>query len=275
MKYFFLQLDDISTQGLQSGLKEQGHDTKTFISKQDLLSHLDTADVDCLVISAAHISLMKPVIIDIRRVASSYMYIFITGGSFSDEDALTCGANARMDSDLDAEAIGETIRQARAMKDMVSRLGDDSRDFPSAGGVIAKSAFNQLFLGALERGDRYAEKTYIIRFSISNYRDIFDYDGSYAAEYSSAKLSRHLVLERRQSDVIGQTGPQEFCLLLLRPLSENEPKDAAARFAQTLKDSADEMKSASIAPQVEIQLIDLPSGRLEASYEITPGESRM
>jgi hypothetical protein len=40
---------------------------------------------------------------------------------------------------------------------------------------------------------------------------------------------------RRQSDIIAQTGRNEFCLMLQRPLYETEPMEAANRFADALR----------------------------------------
>jgi len=144
-------------------------------------------------------------------------------------------------------------------------------DFPSAGGVIAKSAFNQLFLTALERGDRYGELTYLLRVYISNIQDIHDMDGPYASGYAAAELSRQLVLMRRQSDIIGQTDKGEYCLMLLHPQSEQEPKEAAKRFADTLDRAHLDNVPGAVQPKLSVELVSLPLGRQEILYELELG----
>jgi GGDEF domain-containing protein len=156
----------------------------------------------------------------------------------------------------------------------VARIGDDSEDFPSAGGVIAKSAFNQLFLSGMDRADRYGERTFVLFISLSNYKEILEMDGPYAAEYAVAKLSQYLVLLRRQSDIIGQTARYEYALLLQRPAYDTEPVEAANRFAESLSNIKDIVSSGSTEVKVTISLVDLPMGAKLIEHIITPGQRR-
>ena len=55
---------------------------------------------------------------------------------------------------------------------------------------------------------------------MTGYQTIYEAEGPYAADYVVAKLSKHLVQLRRQSDIIAQTEGYEYALLLQRPYYE-------------------------------------------------------
>ena len=67
------------------------------------------------------------------------------------------GCNDLLKKPVSGEKLIVKSENAERMVGLVERIGDDSEDFPSAGGVIAKSAFNQLFLSSIDRADRYGE----------------------------------------------------------------------------------------------------------------------
>ena len=94
-------------------------------------------------------------------------------------------------------------------------------------------------------------------------------DGPYAAEYVSAKLSQYLVRLRRQSDIIGQTGINEYTLLLMRTQHPNEAKDAAARFAQNLEELTDLAPSPTVKVKLYVRLTSLPNGKSNPEYLLT------
>jgi len=85
------------------------------------------------------------------------------------------------------------------------------------------------------------------------------------------KLSQNLVRLRRQSDILGKTAPNEFCLLLQRPVYDNEPVEAANRFAASLKQQTDMITSGSVKAMVRISLIDLPTGSLMQVKDVGGG----
>src|SRR5690606_15726197 len=116
----------------------------------------------------------------------------------SREDALKAGANDLMVKPLDASHLDVMMKNAKRLTSLMGKLGDESEDFPSAGGVIAKSAFNQLFLSGVDRADRYAERSFMLFINIDNRDEIIEQEGAYAAEYATAKLSQYLVRLRRQ-----------------------------------------------------------------------------
>jgi GGDEF domain-containing protein len=148
-------------------------------------------------------------------------------------------------------------------------LSDDSEDFRSAGGVIAKSAFNQLFLSSIDRADRYGERAFMLFISIENYNHIGETLGMVEAEIATAKMAQHLVRLRRASDIIGQTHVNEYALLLLRPSTETEPQDAANRFAENLSRLTDIAIQPFMEVDFSVRLIDLPTGNLITQHKFT------
>jgi len=128
--------------------------------------------------------------------------------------------------------------------------------------VIAKSAFNQLFLSAIDRGTRYNERSYVLSIGIENYHEIKSLDGNYNADYAVSKLAYHLVRLRRQSDVIGQTGAHEFSLLLQGTQDKGEPEEAAKRFSAAIEELDDIQPVEGGRVRIYIRLTELPGGQL-------------
>jgi len=212
----------------------------------------------------------RPVILNIRRTVANYPYIFLLSETTTREEATKSGANDVMSKPLDPSSLEEKVANAERLLQLVKRIGDDSEDFPSAGGVIAKSAFNQLFLSAIDRADRYGERTFILFITMSNYIDIRDFDGPYAADYAVAKLSQYLVLLRRQSDIIGQTAKYEYALMLQRPVYDTEPVEAANRFAESLNGFKDIASSGATPVEITVSLVAVPTGQKLIEHLIYP-----
>ena len=203
----------------------------------------------------------------IRRATRQYCYVALMGEDIDNQSAASVGANDAIAKPIDPEAVQKIILSAKNFLDYSKLLSDISEDFPSAGGVIAKSAFNQLFLSSIDRGWRYVEKTYILSVSIDNFEDIKALDGDQHALYGASKLAHHLVRLRRQSDVIGQVRENEYCLLLQRTANENEAEEAAKRFTANLQEIDDFIPAEGNSLKIKVALTELPSGRL--AYEHT------
>ena len=99
--------------------------------------------------------------------------------------------------------------------------------------------------------------SYVVFITMKNYTDIKDMDGAYAAEYAVSKMAQYLVRLRRQSDIIAQTGPSEYALLLQRPLQDDEPIEAAGRFATSLSECDDIVSGGSTPVEISVDLIDV------------------
>ncbi|GJL85587.1 MAG: hypothetical protein DHS20C02_13620 [Micavibrio sp.] len=260
MKILVVDRDELSTQLIKSKLEPLGHEVVEEKVKNNAVERLAEDQYDMIFIDPSPLTSARPVILNIRRATGHYPYIVLTSPDALREDAIKAGCNDVLAKPLDSEALDEKLENAKNLLSLVRRIGDDSEDFPSAGGVIAKSAFNQLFLSAIDRADRYGERTFVLFISMRNYQNILEMDGAYAADYAVAKLSQYLVRLRRQSDIIGQTAKYEYALLLQRPAYDTEPVEAANRFAETLGSYDDIVSSGAAEVEIVVTLVDLPVG---------------
>lgn len=272
MKILIVDRDDLSAQLVKSKLEPMGHKVLQESVKNNAIERLSADPCDVIFLDPSPLTSARPVVLNIRRSTGDYPYVILMSSTATREEAIRAGTNDLLTKPLDAGVLTEKMDNADRLLKLVKRIGDDSEDFPSAGGVIAKSAFNQLFLSGIDRADRYGERTFVLFISMSNYKEIYQMDGPYAADYAVAKLSQYLVLLRRQSDIIGQTAKYEYALLLQRPIYETEPVDAANRFAESLAGFGDIVSSGSTPVKITISLIDLPIGAKLVEHVITPGQ---
>ncbi len=271
MKILVVDGDELSTQLIKSKLESLGHQVFAEKAKNNAVERLAEEHYDVIFIDPSPLTSARPVILNMRRAAGHYPYIILTSEGAVREDAIKAGCNDVMPKPLDSEALEQKMKNAAHLLSLVRRIGDDSEDFPSAGGVIAKSAFNQLFLSAIDRADRYGERTFVLFISMSNYQNILEMDGAYAADYAVAKLSQYLVALRRQSDIIGQTAKYEYALLLQRPVYDTEPVEAANRFAEELGGYSDIVSAEAAEVEISVTLVDLPIGSKLVEHVITHG----
>jgi CheY-like chemotaxis protein len=274
MKILIIDRDAVVAQILKSRLEPLGHRVVYEPAKNTAVERLITDEYDIIALDPLPLTSPRPVILNIRRTVKNYGYIFLLSENSTREEALRAGANDILNKPVDVGALEEKIKNAERLLKLVRRIGDDSEDFPSAGGVIAKSAFNQLFLSAIDRADRYGERAYLLFISLSNYSEIRDNDGPYAADYAVARLSKYLVHLRRQSDIIGQTEKYEYALMLQRPVYETEPIEAANRFADSLSGFKDIASSGATNAEIVVSLLSLPTGQIMTEHKFNPGEKK-
>lgn len=265
MKILVIDRDTLAVQLLRTRLEGHGHQIIEEPVKNNALERLGAESYDAIFLDPAPLNNARPIVLGIRRATRAYPYIAVLSQDMETEDALKAGANDLVHKPLDGAALEETAENARRLTQLIRRIGDESYDFPSAGGVIAKSAFNQLFLAGIDRADRYGERSYILFIGIDNHKQVLEMDGQYAIDYAAAKLSQALVRLRRQSDIIAQTDRSEYALLLQRPQYETEPMEAANRFADSLARLSD-IAFADTPVDIYVRLIDLPRGALLSEH---------
>ncbi len=271
MKILIIDREESAVNLASNALQAAGHQVVYEPSKNAALDRLSSEDFDLVIIDPSPLTSAKPIVLNIRRAARNYPYIILSAPGHSQDDAIKAGMNDYISKPFNKDLLLEKAENAEFLLDLIRRLGDESEDFPSAGGVIAKSAFNQLFLSAMDRADRYGEKTFILFITIGNYKEIKDMDGPYAAEYATASLSKFLVVQRRQSDIIGQTEKFEYALLLQRPVYETEPLEAARRFAEAFANHTEPMTPAAAPLEIVVRLIDVPTGETVSKHVVHPG----
>lgn len=266
MKILVIDRDSLSTQLLKPRLEAKGHTIVEEPVKNNALAILEKENFDTVLFDPAPLNNARPIVLGIRRAIRKYPYVVMMSQDIDREQAIKSGANEIIKKPLDANKFDDILLNADRMLDLIKRIGDDSEDFPSAGGVIAKSAFNQLFLSAIDRADRYGERSFLVFIGIKNFQEVYEMDGPQAATYSAAKLSQYLVRLRRQSDIIAQTGKAEFCLMLQRPQYETEPMEAANRFGEALAQLEDIVQGGAGSLDVYVRLLDIPVGEKHAEH---------
>jgi DNA-binding response OmpR family regulator len=271
MKIIVVDRDAVTAQLIRSRLERMGHGVVEEPIKNNAVERLATQEFDAVFLDPSPLTSPRPVVLNIRRTMKTYPYVFLMSDSISLPEAMKAGVNDLFAKPLDVSTLEQKMQNAQRLIDLVSHMGDDSEDFPSAGGVIAKSAINQLFLSAIDRADRYGERTFLLEIALSNYKEIRDLEGPYAAEYIVAKLCQYLVLLRRQSDIIGQIDKFGYMLVLQRPTYETEPVEAAGRFAESLAKFEDIVTPSGTRATISVSLLDIPRGSLIVRHDITPG----
>ncbi|NCO03891.1 MAG: response regulator [Alphaproteobacteria bacterium] len=271
MKILIIDRDRLSSQLMVSKLKAEGHSVVEEAVKSEAIDRIEKGEhFDVVFVDPSPMKDARAIMLNIRRMSHRYPFIVLMANQDDQTIDLTAtfeaGGNTFIRKPIDNLIVADKVRQAMHMRSMIQKIGDDSEDFPSAGGVISKSAFNQLFLSCLDRGNRYGELSYTLSIGVDNYSEIETLDGKYNAEYVSSKLASHLVRLRRQSDIIGQTGINEYTLLLMRTQHPNEAKDAAARFAQNLEELTDIAPSPTIKVKIFVRLTSLPDGTTNPEY---------
>ncbi|MCM2342968.1 MAG: diguanylate cyclase [Alphaproteobacteria bacterium] len=269
MKILVIDRDTLATQLIRSRLEVKGHTIVEEGIKNNAIALLEREPFEVVFIDPAPLNNARPVVLGIRRAVRNYPYVILMSQDMPREEALRAGANEIMIKPINHSGLEVVMENAERLTGLIKRMGDEKEDFPSAGGVIAKSAFNQLFLSCIDRADRYGERSFLVFIGIKNYQEILAMDGAYAAEYATAKLSQYLVRLRRQSDIIAQTGKNEFCLMLQRPMYETEPMEAANRFADALRRFDDICASENVKVEVAVTLVDLPVGHKHVEHVVT------
>ncbi len=269
MRALIIDSEELAAGLLKSRLEALGYETDIEPSKDHALETLKEQNHTLIFLDPAPLSDGRMVIQKIRHIVGHYAYIILLSAQATQEDAVKMGANDVIAKPVDPATLEQESANAQRLLTRTEQLGNTSEDFPSAGGVISKSAFNQLYLSGLDRAERYGERLFVLFIALHNYEDIRKFDGPHAADFAAAKLSQHLVNLRRQTDIIGQTKPYEFALLLQRPERASEPVDATSRFADALSKIQDMASTPDIKLEITLSLLALPTGAQDAHLSFT------
>ena len=269
MKILVIDRDEISANLLKSRLEPVGHQVTYHAVRSEGALDVAKSDFDVVFIDPSPMTNPKPMVVNVRRHIRYYPYMVLMSESFNKDQALGFGFNDLLSKPFNPLRIDETIESAKRFLDIAKHLRDGSEDFPSAGGIISKSAINQLFLSCIDRADRYSERTYALFICLKNFKQISVQTGTYEAEVASAKMAQHIVRLRRASDIIGQVNANEFALLLLRPTDEKEPIEAAARFADSLATCSDILSKPDMHVEILVTLVEIPTGAQLAEHMVT------
>lgn len=265
MQILVIDRDALTAQLLQGRLESLGHELVIEPNKNAAFEKLAAGNFDCIMIDPSPLSDARPVIIGAwKNMRGAFKpYILLLSKSVTRADAILAGTNDVLAKPFDPQDLEVKIKNAARLMALHRHLGESDDAIRSGGGMIGKSAFNQLFLSAIDRAFRYGERSLVIMAHITNGAEL---DADAAAHDTLEKLGERMSFMRRQSDVIGRVGRECFGILLQRPLYESEPIDAINRFAEAL----DKFYHATLAegrvpPHVKLELIELPEGALMAT----------
>ncbi len=263
MKILIIDRDEVTSRMMTPKLNDMGYDVVVEPVKDEAINRVGREKFDLILLDPSPMTDSQAMVLNLKRKSRTPIYIILLAKSDIDlkyDEVMSDGCNDFIQKPIDPSRLEHKIANVMRMRYYSQKLSDMREDFPSAGGIIAKSAFNQLFLSALDRGGRYLERTYILTISIDNYEEIRDLDGNYNAEYSASKMANLLVKVRRLSDIIGQIGINEYSLLIQRTQNETEAIDAAKRFTTVLDEAKDLVPDGGHKLKISIRLLHLPSG---------------
>lgn len=273
MRILVIDRDALNSQLLQGRLESRGHDIVVEADKNKAFDMLKDGGFDCLMIDPAPMADPRPVIIGIWKSlrGAAKPYVILLSKTASREDAILAGTNDVLTKPFAPQDLEEKTGNAERLLALHRHLGTPD-DIHSGGGMIGKAAFNQLFLSAVDRAARYGERSLIVDARVTNI-DTIKAAGPDAMEETMAALGDRMALMRRQSDVIGRTALDRYAILLQRPMYESEPFDAIGRFCETLEKFHQSRKDKGLAPEIELQLVELPQGALLATCHAPAGSA--
>lgn len=269
MRMMIIDRDRNNASIMKNRLEQFGYEIEHEPSKNEALERLQTEQFDAVFVDPAPLTTARPFIISLRRALQrQFVYVSYMAHGAERDKALGNGMNDALSKPVDQDTLPRKVENARRMIDLVHRLADESFDFPNEGGILGKSAMNQLLLTSLDRADRYGEESYMLFISVTNTASLKGQIGEDKTEKMVNKVGEYLGRMRRQSDITGRTGMDEFGSLILRPMRETEPVDAAARFHDILKKDRALFKVDALIPDLKVELVNIPTGEVVYKFDI-------
>jgi len=269
MKLLVIDRDRANCEQMEEYLKDSGIEASFEPIRAKAVDAFKAGGYDAIFIDPAPQGEVRPFVIGIRRSTASFPPIIVMAHDMTREQVMAVGGNAHLAKPLDKGDFLTKAQNAGRLSDVIRMMADDRADFPSKDGIIAKSAFNQLFITCLDRADRYGENSYLIFADVDNLDEIAAKDGAEAAATVADNLRRTISRTRRLSDIAGHIEQARFCLLLLRVAKEDEPFLAANRFAEALKENHDLISTSATPAVLKVWLFGIPSGEIAVEHAVT------
>lgn len=272
MKVIVIDRDRDACEQLEGILKEMDAEVVFEPTKNTAMESIKKSPYDVILFDPAPQNEIRSFIMGVRRSTNSFPPIVVMTHSLELKDVTAAGANEIIKKPIDKAEVTKKTRNAARISTVSRVMADETEDFPSKEGLIAKSAFNQLFITCLDRADRHGERSYLIFVAVDNLDEIARIDGAEQADKVANNLRKTISRTRRTSDIAGHIKKAEFCLLLLRPTREDEPFLAANRFAETLKENIDLIATSPTKAVVKVWLLAIPSGEIPVEHVVKAGE---
>jgi PleD family two-component response regulator len=262
MKILVIDRDRESCDHLQTILSGMGAEIVFEPTKNTAIELMRTQSFDAVLFDPAPQNEYRSFIMGVRRSLNSFPPILILSQTLTLADVLPAGANEIIKKPFDEAEVKKKLVDAARITSVAATMANEAEDFPSKDGIIAKSAFNQLFITCLDRADRHGEKSFLIFIAVENFDDIVKNDGQEEADKVSNALRKMISRTRRTSDIAGHIKPSEFCILLLRIVKNDEPLLAATRFAEAIKSNLDLIATSKTKAVLKTWLLAAPSGEI-------------
>ncbi len=269
MKILVVDREDLTNQLISSKLKAKKHDVIIEPNKNAALDRVAIEEFECIMLDPAPLSEARPIIEALWKSIKSDIkpFIILLSKAASNEEAILSGANDVLLKPLSTKDIYDKIDNAARFMEIHKYLGKEE-ETKSERGMINKSAFNQLFLSANNRAFRYGEVNIIAFLHLSNFEELTKNNSETKLSELIHRVAERLNLIRRQSDIIGMLSEQDYSILLQPPQYPSEPADAVNRFCEALDRLNQELALQDIAPEFEIDLVEIPQGILHVHKEV-------
>ncbi|MDE2336791.1 MAG: diguanylate cyclase [Alphaproteobacteria bacterium] len=263
MDILVIDRESLTNQLISSKLAAKGHTVTVEPNKNEAFEKIKSNSYDCIMVDPYPLSEARPVVVGIWKCLRAPVkpYLLLLSKTATTEEAILAGTNDVLQKPFSSQDIDVKTGNAERLMDISRHLARVD-DVHSSGGMIGKAAFNQLFLSAIDRSFRYGERSLIVFIEMTNYDEVAAAGGADGIEDTLRKLTEKMTFMRRQSDVIGRLGAQNFGILLQRPQYETEPLDAINRFSEILDKFYAEFENEALAPKLELNLVELPQGTL-------------
>ena len=267
MQILVIDRESLTNQLISSKLQAKGHTVVIDPNKNEAFEKIKAGAFDCIMVDPYPLSEARPLIVGVwkslPRNAPVKPYLILLSKTATQEEAILAGTNDVLHKPFSSLDIEVKVGNAARLMEISRHLAKED-DVHSSGGMIGKAAFNQLFLSAIDRSFRYAERSLVVFLTMTNYDEIVAAVGEDGVEETIKKLTEKMTFMRRQSDVIGRLGTHDFGILLQRPQYESEPTDAINRFSEILDKFYHGFENKAAAPKVHLKLVELPQGALHA-----------
>ncbi|MCB1538722.1 MAG: response regulator [Rhodospirillales bacterium] len=261
MNILIIDRDRDSCEHLRGLLEDEGRNRVAVEPiKNSAIELIRKEDFDVIFYDPVPQNEMRSFIVGVRRSTGAFPPFVLITHNLTRAQALAAGGNAILQKPIDDAKALKAARDAASISKISRLMADESEDFPSKNGIIAKSAFNQLWITSLDRADRHGEESFFIFIEVENLDQIAAKDGAEAAAEVAGNLRKTISRTRRTSDIAGHIRSAQFCLLLSRPSREDEPFLAANRFAESLKENHDLISTTPTRAILKISLLSVPSG---------------
>lgn len=270
MKVLVIDRDRDNCEQMQSILQNSGATVTCEPIKNTAMEMIKKEPYDVIFLDPTPQNEMRPFIMGVRRSTNSFPPVIIMAHQgLTRQEVMAAGGNDLLTKPFDQAQLVKVASGAQRITDLSRLMADESEDFPSKEGIIAKSAFNQLFITCLDRADRHGEQSFLIFITIANLDEIAAKDGAEEAKKVAMNLRKIISRTRRTSDIAGHIRQAEFCILLLRPSRDDEHLLAANRFGEAMKENHDLIATSPTKAIVKVSLLAIPNGEIPVERNIT------